>query len=144
MAIIKMAEKYKEDCKKVEEMVTTNNEWINSKDWRNDEFRISNKTYKMHIRVYEDTKYENKKQIPYKWEVSYWLWPTFGDAKTIASIDRKVFFDKEKAYKYIEGRKKYFSRYFKELYQPIRVEDVECFKSCGKLIRNYKIEGEEV
>lgn len=141
--VIHMAQEYCRECKKVEEMQTTNNEWINKKDRTYDEFDISNKTYKMHIRVYKNTKYKDGKEIPYRWEVSYWIYPNREKSSAIASIDRKIFTDEEKAYKYVEGRKKYFSNYFKELYQPIKKDYVDCFYSCGKLIKNYTVENKE-
>lgn len=138
--VIQFAQEYNKACERVENLKTTNNEWVNEKEWRHDTFTISNKTYKMYIRIYEDSKYKDGKDIPYKWEVSYYLSLNAEKGKTIASIDRKSFTDKEKAYKYVEGRKKYFSGYFQELYQPISEEYVEAFKSCGKLIKNYKVE----
>lgn len=141
--ILEMAKEYDEACKKVEEMETTNNKWVNTKEWRYDNFNISNKSYKMHIRIYENTKNKDGEEIPYRWEVYYWLYTNTDGAKLIASIDRKVFTDKEKAYKYVEGRKKYFSNYFEELYQPIRREDKNYFKCNGKLIKHYKLENIE-
>lgn len=144
--ILQLAQKYEEDCKKVEDLETTHNEWKESKDYRTTRYDISNKSYKMFISVYEDSYYQNGKDIPCRWQVNYWVQTnsiTNESARTgeiIASVDRKVFTDKDKAYSYIEGRKKFFSKYFKEEYQPLRKEDVVFFESCGRLIKGYSIE----
>lgn len=142
ISIIKISEEYEQCCDKLEKLETTNNKWVNTQNCRNNDFLISNKTYRMTIRVYEDTKYKDGKEMPYKWEVSYWLSTNNqnGRSKIIASINRKVFNDKEEVYKYVEGRKKYFSKYFKELYQPIKEGDELYFKVYGKLLRNYVVE----
>lgn len=138
--IAKMANEYTNKCEEVKKLETTNNQWITSKDWKNNLFNISNKTYKMYARIHEDTYYNAGVEIPIRWDVSYWLSLNCKHEEVISSIGRKSFKDKDAAYKYVEGRKKYFSKYFKELYQPIPIEYASRFKCCGKLIEGYKIE----
>lgn len=138
--IIKMADEYTNKCEEIKNLKTTDNRWINSKESRYDNFNISNKTYEMHIRIYEDTYYNAGLNTPIRWDVSYWLSLNCKDTETISNIRNKSFSDKDVAYKYVEGRKKYFAKYFKELYQPVPIEYVNRFKCCGKLIEGYKVE----
>lgn len=136
--VLQMAQQYNKDCEEVEKMQTTNNEYTEEKDGSYINYTISNKSYRFLIRLYEYTKYTNGEMLPIKWEVSYYLRTNRGN-KLIASVE-KTFKEKEKALKYIEGRKKHYKKYFIELYQPIRNEDIEQFKSCGKLIKHYRVE----
>lgn len=138
--IAKMANEYTNKCEEIKNLKTTNNQWINSTHWKNNEFNISNKTYEMHIRVYEQTLYKDRVEIPFKWNISYWLSLNCKDNKTISDVRNKSFTDKDVAYKYVEGRKKYFAKYFKELCQPIPIKYANHFKCCGKLIDGYKLE----
>lgn len=138
IALIQLAQQYTKDCKEVEEMHTTNNKYIESKDGNSVDCRISNKSYSFMIRIYEYTTYIGGKSTPIKWEVSYYFKTQRGN-KLIGRVE-KTFKEKDKALKYIDGRKKYFAKYFKELYQPLRSEDIEQFKSCGRLIKHYRVE----
>ena len=136
----KRAEQYLNDCKLIKGKETTNNEWEVERGCINERHHISNKSYSMDIDIYERTKYVDGKRVPCEWEVSYRLYADGIKKYKIADITSKKFKDKEKAYKYVDGRKKYYSRYFKELYQPIMEEYINCYLSCGKLIKGYKVE----
>ena len=69
--------------------------------------------------------------------------PKHGHCVEIAGQRRKRYTDKAAAEKYIEGRKKAFAHYFKEISPPISQEYAEYFKVNGVLLPGYTIEGQE-
>ena len=141
--LYKKALRYYEICEQIEKLETTNNEWIIEKDNYMTKYKISNKTYEMSIFIYTDRNYKDN-SINY-YEVSYSIYTRniynlnqkFGD--NVKNINRKRFKDEKEMNKYIEGRKKYYSKYFEELYNPIFENDVDYFKYNGILLKPYTI-----
>ena len=141
--LYKKALMYYEICEQIKRLETTNNEWIIEKDNYTTQYKISNKTYEMSIFIYTDRNYKDN-SINY-YEVSYSIYTRniynlnqkFGD--NVKNINRKRFKDEKEMNKYIEGRKKYYSKYFEELYNPIFENDVNYFKYNGILLKPYTI-----
>lgn len=141
--LYKKALMYYEICEQIKRLETTNNEWIIEKDNYTTQYKISNKTYEMSIFIYTDRNYKDN-SINY-YEVSYSIYTrniynlnqTFGN--NVKDINRKRFKDEKEMNKYIEGRKKYYSKYFEELYNPIFENDVDYFKYNGILLKPYTI-----
>ena len=141
--LYKKALMYYEICEQIKRLETTNNEWIIEKDNYTTQYKISNKTYEMSIFIYTDRNYKDN-SINY-YEVSYSIYTrniynlnqTVGD--NVKNINRKRFKDEKEMNKYIEGRKKYYSKYFEELYNPIFENDVDYFKYNGILLKPYTI-----
>ena len=141
--LYKKALMYYEICEQIKRLETTNNEWIIEKDNYMTKYKISNKTYEMSIFIYTDRNYKDNSINCY--EVSYSIYTrniynlnqTFGN--TVKDINRKHFKDEKEMNKYIEGRKKYYSKYFEELYNPIFENDVDYFKYNGILLKPYTI-----
>ena len=141
--LYKKALMYYEICEQIKRLETTNNEWIIEKDNYTTQYKISNKTYEMSIFIYTDRNYKDN-SINY-YEVSYSIYTRniynlnqkFGN--TVKDINRKHFKDEKEMNKYIEGRKKYYSKYFEELYNPIFENDVDYFKYNGILLKPYTI-----
>ena len=141
--LYKKALRYYEICEQIEKLETTNNEWIIEKDNYMTKYKISNKTYEMSIFIYTDRNYKDN-SINY-YEVSYSIYTRniynlnqkFGN--TVKDINKKRFKDEKEMNKYIEGRKKYYSKYFEELYNPIFENDVDYFKYNGILLKPYTI-----
>ena len=141
--LYKKALMYYEICEQIKRLETTNNEWIIEKDNYTTQYKISNKTYEMSIFIYTDRNYKDN-SINY-YEVSYSIYTrniynlnqTVGD--NVKNINRKRFKDEKEMNKYIEGRKKYYSKYFEELYNPIFENDVNYFKYNGILLKPYTI-----
>lgn len=61
----------------------------------------------------------------------------------IAGQRNKRYTDKEKALKYIEGRKKAYSHLFKEVTPAIPKEHQNLFKKNGLLLNGYRVNCEE-
>ena len=141
--LYKKALMYYEICEQIKRLETTNNEWIIEKDNYTTQYKISNKTYEMSIFIYTDRNYKDN-SINY-YEVSYSIYTrniynlnqTVGD--NVKNINRKRIKDEKEMNKYIEGRKKYYSKYFEELYNPIFENDVDYFKYNGILLKPYTI-----
>ena len=141
--LYKKALMYYEICEQIKRLETTNNEWIIEKDNYTTQYKISNKTYEMSIFIYTDRNYKDN-SINY-YEVSYSIYTRniynlnqkFGN--NVKDINRKRFKDEKEMNKYIEGRKKYYSKYFEELYNPIFENDVDYFKYNGILLKPYTI-----
>ena len=141
--LYKKALMYYEICEQIKRLETTNNEWIIEKDNYTTQYKISNKTYEMSIFIYTDRNYKDN-SINY-YEVSYSIYTRniynlnqkFGN--DVKDINRKRFKDEKEMNKYIEGRKKYYSKYFEELYNPIFENDVDYFKYNGILLKPYTI-----
>ena len=141
--LYKKALMYYEICEQIKRLETTNNEWIIEKDNYTTQYKISNKTYEMSIFIYTDRNYKDN-SINY-YEVSYSIYTrniynlnqTVGN--NVKNINRKHFKDEKEMNKYIEGRKKYYSKYFEELYNPIFENDVDYFKYNGILLKPYTI-----
>ena len=124
----------------------TSNQWIHE-DYH-DRDTISNMVYEMSVSVWEETKYDRAAQesVPVAWYVTWDLdmrSPKHGHCVEIAGQRRKRYTDKAAAEKYIEGRKKAFAHYFKEISPPILQEYAEYFKVNGVLLPGYTIEGQE-
>lgn len=124
----------------------TSNQWIHE-DYH-DRDTISNMVYEMSVSVWEETKYDRAAQesVPVAWYVTWDLdmrSPKHGHCVEIAGQRRKRYTDKAAAEKYIEGRKKAFAHYFKEISPPIPQEYAEYFKVNGVLLPGYTIEGQE-
>ena len=141
--LYKKALMYYEICEQIKRLETTNNEWIIEKDNYTTQYKISNKTYEMSIFIYTDRNYKDN-SINY-YEVSYSIYTRniynlnqkFGN--NVKDINKKRFKDEKEMNKYIEGRKKYYSKYFEELYNPIFENDVDYFKYNGILLKPYTI-----
>ena len=124
----------------------TSNQWIHEN--YHDRDMISNMVYEMTVSVWEETKYDRAKQesVPVAWYVTWDVdmrSPKHGCCVEIAGQRRKRYTDKAAAEKYIEGRKKAFAHYFKEISPPIPQEYAEYFKVNGVLLPGYTIEGQE-
>lgn len=124
----------------------TSNQWIHE-DYH-DRDTISNMVYEMSVSVWEETKYDRAAQesVPVAWYVTWDLdmrSPKHGHCVEIAGQRRKRYTDKAAAEKYIEGRKKAFAHYFKEISPPIPQKYAEYFKVNGVLLPGYTIEGQE-
>lgn len=128
--LYKKATNYNNKCKEVENLPTTNNEWVLEHQNSTSTWNISNKVYSFSI-VTKECDYSNL-----YWKVSYFL---LAGSKTISYVDTK-FKTKEEAEKYVEGRKKYHSKYFKELYPTVPREYFEYFSIYGILLKPYKLE----
>jgi len=117
----------------------------NSNIWEVDEngwYRRSNKVYKMCYNIYEHTKYESelKKLIPEKWSVSWYIilnLPVDRQYKQIAGQNHKVFKDKTKAEKYMQGRINAYEKLFTEINPVIPAEYSRYFKFKGCLLPGY-------
>ena len=124
----------------------TSNQWVHEDYYDRDS--ISNMVYEMSVSVWEETKYDRTKQesVPVAWYVTWDLdirSPKHGHCVEIAGQRRKRYTDKAAAEKYIEGRKKAFAHYFKEISPPIPQEYAEYFKVNGVLLPGYTVEGQE-
>lgn len=135
---------YLKYCKKVDELETTNNEWIEKKDSNSFHYmfyEISNKTYQMCINIYEDTHSQKLSTYEVSYHVSTRTIANNLNRNTVVNIYKKKFKNIESAMKYIEGRKKAYSKYFKELYNPILEEkSIKSFMYEGILLRGYKLD----
>ena len=126
----------------------TNNEWVIEKGSFFENQEISNNVYKMHIRIYKNKNYRTDEIDSY--EVSYYLYSRgFNDnpnsysnstSTLIASQERKKFDTEEKMLKYIDGRKKYYSKYFNEINPFIPKEYQRLFTVNGLLVNGYRVE----
>ena len=123
----------------------TSNQWIHEN--YHDRDMISNMVYEMTVSVWEETKYDRAKQesVPVAWYVTWDVdmrSPKHGCCVEIAGQRRKRYTDKAAAEKYIEGRKKAFAQYFKEISPPIPQNYAEYFKVNGVLLPGYTVEGQ--
>lgn len=119
------------------EVQHTSNQWVQGKYGHID--TISNKVYKMSVRIYE---YENCRTGKPRWNVRWYVYtnsPRYGHNVKITEQER-AFSDGESAEKYIRGRKKAYSHLFKEISPPIPDEYVEAFKLYGQLLPGYTTE----
>ena len=134
LLVFEMAESYLEACRTVENLQTTNNEWIQTKDSNTEiAWKISNKTFIASIDCYF---YDFK--IPC-YKVNYYLSINGINNQTLTSIS-KNFKNRDDALKYIEGRKSFLGKkYFVSLWQPVPLEYKHYFLSCDKLINGYSI-----
>lgn len=140
---------YKEalEVHKVGEVEHTNNQW-KPKDYSDYAETISNRVYLMSVEIWEDTKWnrEEKKSIPVAW---YATWrvvintPIGGMRLVIDGQDRKRYTDKEKAFKYIEGRKKKYAHLFTEVSPKIPLQYANRFTLNGMLLPGYELEKEQ-
>jgi len=120
----------------------TNNKWQTGQ--YNNYFEISNAVYKMTYDIYEDTKYNRKTEEsePVAWYVTWNLYtnsPLSNRNTSLAGQYRKRYTDKNKAYQYIEGRKKAYEHLFKEEYPEIPKQYANIFKVNGVLLPQYKV-----
>lgn len=104
-------------------------------------YEIKNKTYGMYIRLYEDRDYKTD-EIK-KYEVSYKLYTNSdfirnGSQLTIANAKR-ICKNKKEAEKYIEGRKKFFGKYFQEECPPVLKKYEIAFRINGVTLEPYTI-----
>lgn len=106
----------------------------------------------MWYRIYTRTNWDREKResIPVKWEVTWDITTNslcgYGSRRPyikIAGQDRKMFKDKEKAEKYLQGRIKAYSHLFKEINPIVPKEYEECFKVNGLLLPGYVVEEEK-
>lgn len=143
LSIIKLAKDYEAKCEFMEKKQTTGNQWVTSEYGAES---ISNNVYNMYARVYEDTKWDKEqgKSVPVAWYVTYHVSYNAtnmdtGYSITIADINRKRYTDKDKAYKYIEGRKKAYIHLFQEMHPEIPKEAERLFQHNGKLLKGYRV-----
>lgn len=121
--------KNKENEKRLKEFkeIDNINTWLKAKEGYREGELIENATYKLFISTYNDYDYmyvrdENGKLKDEREKVLSGVYVSYDFTtnsdfikfERIASIERKQFRTEEEANKYIEGRKKYFSKYFKE------------------------------
>lgn len=140
---------YKEalEVHKVGEINHTNNQWKNRTKYNHAE-EISNRVYLMSVDVFEDTKWdrENKQSIPVAWYVTWAVvinTPIKGLRFVIDGQNSKRYTDKEKAFKYIEGRKKKYAHLFTEVSPKIPLQYANRFTLNGMLLPGYELEKEQ-
>ena len=119
----------------------TNNLWKEN-DYGTTE--ISNATYQMWFRIYERTTWDRtlQKHLPTAWEISWYLYTQHAPGKSgykLAGQNRKVFYDKGSALKYIDGRKQAYAHLFQETYPPIPNGYEHAFMVSGILLPGYTV-----
>lgn len=141
VALVKAAKEYLD----APEATNTNNCWIYEKNVDTEYQSISNYVYQMFFTIQENTVWNvvSKKSEPDYWTVS-WSFCLNSQSEfknvMIAGQNRKKYTDKDKAYTYVKGRKKAYSKYFTEAYPPIPKKYAEHFKKNGVLLPGYTIE----
>ena len=120
-----------------------------SNQWQEENFHevISNRVYKMYYYVREESKYdiEKKKSIPKAWYVTWRIFINnpLDEIKQIAGQFNKRYTDKEKAIKYLEGRKKAYAHLFTDINPPVPKEYAHLFSINGLLLPGYTLEEQE-
>ena len=130
---------------KMPEVEHTSNRWQHIDRYDGDE--ISNRVYQMTVRLDEETTFDHiKRQTEtFAWSVTWAVrfnTPT-AYGTTIAGQNRKRFTDKDKALKYIEGRKKAYAHLFTEISPPIPEQYAYQFEKNGILLPGYTVEDRE-
>lgn len=127
------------------EVSHTNNRWQITTDGSSTNYEISNKTYRMWFRIYENIEYKDGIEVSGSWEVT-WNFSTNSSeinqnySRIITGQNYKKFKEKEKCMKYIDGRKKAYAKYFKEV-QPVIIAGYEgAFTVNGMLLKGYTVE----
>lgn len=129
---------------------TTNNQWVQNESFCDQIAEsISNDVYSMYVRVYEKTTYDRvqKMSVPVAWHVSWYFYVTSPIGKgneLVTKQERKVYTDKEKAIKYIEGRKKAYSQYFTEQRPAIPQNYKSLFMCEGSLLEGFTVAENEI
>lgn len=129
------------------EVQHTANQWQpnpHNSDW--DE--ISNRVYKMHCRIREDTRYDRASEtmVPAAWYVTWDIYlnsPKEGHNIHLAGQSQKRYTDKSAAIKYLDGRKKAYAHLFAEISPPIPKQYEQHFTVYGALLPGYTVEGQE-
>ena len=122
---------------KMPEVQHTSNKW--DKDKYGDFDTISNKVYKMRVRMDE---YENYRTGKPRWDVRWHVYtnsPRDNCNVKVAGQERS-FSDKESAEKYVQGRIKAYSHLFTEISPPIPKEYEPPFRLYGQLLPGYTTE----
>lgn len=132
VALVKAAKEYLD----APEATNTNNCWIYEKVFCTEYQSISNYVYQMFFTIDENTVL---KYCIVSWSFCLNSQSEFKNVM-IAGQSRKKYTDKDKAYAYVEGRKKAYSKYFTEEYPPIPKKYAEHFKKNGVLLPGYTIE----
>lgn len=123
------------------EVKHTNNTWVrNEYCWGYIEI-ISNRVYKMWIK-FHDLSYGGNNEYRVSWHFGV-KHPQEDVTAAIKSITDQKYTDKEKALKYIEGRKKAYSKYFTEVNPVVPKDYAEYFKVNGVLLPDYVVEETE-
>lgn len=124
------------------EVEHTNNQWTKDVLCLAVRETISNMVYKMSVRIWTDTKYDQtlNKSVPFAWFVTWDVCLNCSDYTQIAGQYSKRFTDQESAMKYIAGRKKAYADLFLELCPAVPAEYADCFKKNGILLPGYHIE----
>ena len=99
---------------------------------------ISNRVYKMWIK-FHDLSYGGNNEYRVSWHFGV-KHPQEDVTVVIKSITDQKYTDKEKALKYIEGRKKAYSKYFTEVNPVVPKDYAEYFKVNGVLLPDYVVE----
>ena len=122
------------------EKKNTHNQWAIDNSSFMKEQNISNNVYSMAFSIYENKSYNYKKGKEEKaFYVTWYLFINGINSARIAGQDNKRFLDKEKALKYIEGRKKAYKDYFQEDNPLILKEYARLFQVHGILLPGYRI-----
>lgn len=104
---------------------------------------ISNGVYCMRYHIGEDKTHGNN-MCTFRVTWSFFLNSPFsGKKKTLKTAYRRNFSTRELAEKYINGRKKYYSKYFQELIPEIPSEHIDAFCKHGILLPVYAKKGNE-
>ena len=123
------------------EVKHTNNTWVrNEYCWGYIEI-ISNRVYKMWIK-FHDLSYGGNNEYRVSWHFGV-KHPQEDVTVVIKNQTDKKYTDKEKAFKYIEGRKKAYSKYFTEVNPVVPKDYAEYFKVNGVLLPDYVVEETE-
>lgn len=103
---------------------------------------ISNMVYKMSVRIYTDTRYDQmlNRSVPFAWSVTWDVCLNCGNYTQIAGQYGKEFTDQESAMKYIADLKQAYAGLFLELCPAVPAEYAEYFKVNGILLPGYHVE----
>ena len=139
--ILLKAKKYINKCKEIKNYNMEFNKWEIKQEWNNIIYTIKNKTYILSFRIYLDKNFKTNEIERY--DISYYLnTNNFFNNKyencRICSA-KKTVTSKEEAEKYIKGRIKAYSKYFKEEYPPVLKEFANNFKEQGILLEPYRV-----
>lgn len=130
--------------KSYDEVEHTNNEWVHNKQMYSEEYKRSNKTYKMECTFGETTKRKRGSwsDIP-AWNVSWDLCICGPNGSSTIASQNKLYEDKEKAIKYLKGRVKAYDYLFQEICPAVPPEYKRSFSYCDVLFPGYRLEESE-
>jgi len=137
---------------KVAPIEHTSNEWVidcSGENWTN--YKISNMTYRMFYRIYNETKFDGTqgKLVPNGCTLSWSVYtnapmrPGYHSNIKIDGQENKRFTEKAIMEKYLEGRIAAYKDLFTEISPPIPKNHSEPFHINGILLNGYSIKNEQ-